>query len=74
MGRGRPKKDTIPDIVMASRIFNFVKEGEAQGRSRADLFAEIRNHFKISDRTIKRRLAVIQKARARMKTKDNLSE
>jgi hypothetical protein len=43
-----------------------VEEGEARGESRADLFAVIREHFKISDRTIKRRLAVIKKAREGM--------
>jgi hypothetical protein len=59
----RPKKDTLPDIVVASQIFCFVEEGEARGESRAALFAIVRKHFGISDRTIKRRLAVIKKAR-----------
>jgi hypothetical protein len=61
-------------MVEASRIFHFVEDGLAHGRSRRDLFAEIRDHFHISDGTIKRRLAVIQKARARMKAAEDIPE
>lgn len=65
-----PRKDKIDDIVEAAKIFHFVEEGIARGESREALFAVIREHFKISDRTIKRRLAIIKKARERISIRD----